>query len=356
VLESGPHLLHNPFAFVEMRAVRPHQRGAGRGREDLRVGDRDVDGVTSTALLVESLNRTGRRGEWGVPLGDESYGCAPTRSTHPRLGAKLLITVDCGVSSISEISAAATAGIDTIVVDHHLPHGEVPVVRAMLNRECEDSGYPSRTCPPEPSRQSSPGRCGSPGWISTDAPWCCWTCGPVNEATRWTPWRLVNLSRTSASRNPRPRLAGAEAPRLAAFASGCELVVYDRDQVARHLRAAWRPRRPFPPTTWRRRWPSTRRSSPGRAAPDQGRPKDAGRNRGDRGASRALRRDGLAAVGLLDELDRRLDLGRLSTLADNMPLRGEKPGARQAAARRLARTDRAGLREMLFQKGCTAAR
>ncbi len=144
VLESEPWLLHNPFEFVEMEEAVDRINEAIDGGERIFVfGDRDVDGVTSTALLVESLTELGAQVEWGVPLGDDSYGLrAETVERIRAAGAGLLIAVDCGVSSIAEISAAAEAGIDTIVVDHHLPHGQVPVVRAMLNPRMEDSGYP----------------------------------------------------------------------------------------------------------------------------------------------------------------------------------------------------------------------
>ena len=144
VLEAEPRLLHNPFAFVEMEDAVDRINEAIDGGERIFVfGDRDVDGITSTALLVESLTELGGQVDWGVPLGDDSYGLRSETIEQARAaGASLLITVDCGVSSVAEISAAADAGIDTIVVDHHLPHGLMPVVRAMLNPRVEDSGYP----------------------------------------------------------------------------------------------------------------------------------------------------------------------------------------------------------------------
>ena len=355
VLEAGPQLLHNPVAFVEMEeAVDRINEALDAGEKIFVFGDRDVDGVTSTALLVESLAELGGAVEWGVPLGDDSYGLrADTVERIRASGAKLLITVDCGVSSISEISTAAAAGIDTIVVDHHLPHGEVPVVRAMLNPRVEDSGYPFENL-------SACAVAAKLSWALRFSrldlygrPVVLLDARPINEAYQVEAVRLVNLMEEERfSQSYVPGLSGAEAGRLAAFASGCELVVYDREQVARHLARCFGAPVELPANDLA---PTVAEHAPELAGKSLLRIKEERRLPAETGEIDVLCALYVEAawqrLGLAEELDRRLDLVALSTLADNMPLRGENRVLVKRGLERLARTDRAGLRELLFQKG-----
>ena len=85
-------------------------------------GDRDVDGITSTVTLVESLRELGGEVSWLLPQGDDSYGLsAAVIDRLVQEGVGLLITVDCGISNVEEMRLAAERGIDTVVVDHHNP-------------------------------------------------------------------------------------------------------------------------------------------------------------------------------------------------------------------------------------------
>ena len=143
-LEDDLRFLHNPFLFVEMEEAIDRINAAIEGGERIFVyGDRDVDGITSTALLVKTLEELGADVIWGVPLGDDSYGLS-IESVDKALSSevKLIITVDCGISNLKEIQYAREKGADTIVVDHHNPHNDLPHAAALLNPKIEDSGYP----------------------------------------------------------------------------------------------------------------------------------------------------------------------------------------------------------------------
>src|SRR5215203_6761681 len=91
-------------------------------------GDYDVDGVSSTAIIVSTLRSLGAECDWLIPerLAD-GYGL--TMATVEKLGRRgtdLVITVDCGIGSVDEVAAARSAGIDVVVTDHHLPGERLP--------------------------------------------------------------------------------------------------------------------------------------------------------------------------------------------------------------------------------------
>ena len=105
-------------------------------------GDYDVDGVCSTAILVRALRLLGARVDWFLPDRAEGYGLsADTVRRLAQRGTQMLITVDCGITSVEEIALARSLGIETIVSDHHLPRADgvlpdTPIVHPAL------CGYP----------------------------------------------------------------------------------------------------------------------------------------------------------------------------------------------------------------------
>ncbi|MDR1179106.1 MAG: single-stranded-DNA-specific exonuclease RecJ [Spirochaetales bacterium] len=145
-LETDPRFLHNPFLFVEMEdAVDRILAAKEEGEKVLVFGDRDVDGITSIALLVRTLTSLGLDVSWRLPLGDEPYGLTVQAVEEFAAGdGTLIITVDCGISNVREIARALELGIDTVVVDHHNAPEELPRACAILNPKVEDSGYPFR--------------------------------------------------------------------------------------------------------------------------------------------------------------------------------------------------------------------
>ena len=91
-------------------------------------GDYDVDGVTSTAILVATLRELGADCDWLIPdrLGD-GYGLSATSVEQLRgRASELVITVDCGIGSVAEVDALQAAGVQVIVTDHHEPPAELP--------------------------------------------------------------------------------------------------------------------------------------------------------------------------------------------------------------------------------------
>jgi single-stranded-DNA-specific exonuclease len=108
-------------------------------------GDYDVDGITSTAILVRALRTLGADVDWYLPSRiDDGYGLAA--ATVERLaarGTKLLVTVDCAITAVEEVAAARAAGMEVVVTDHHAPRAdgalpEAPIVHPRIG------GYP---CP-----------------------------------------------------------------------------------------------------------------------------------------------------------------------------------------------------------------
>ncbi|MBN1529080.1 MAG: single-stranded-DNA-specific exonuclease RecJ [Thermoleophilaceae bacterium] len=91
-------------------------------------GDYDVDGICSTAILVRALRALGADPTWEIPSRfDDGYGLSV--ATVERLagsGVDLLVTVDCGITSVAEVAAARAAGMDVVVTDHHQPGSELP--------------------------------------------------------------------------------------------------------------------------------------------------------------------------------------------------------------------------------------
>ena len=128
VLQPDPLLLHNPFLFRDMgRAVARIQQAVSGGQAIHIFGDRDVDGITSTILLLEVLEELGAKASWQIPVGEDDYGLAlEVVEQCAAGGCGLLITVDCGISNNAEIARAAELGIDTIVLDHHNPPEQLP--------------------------------------------------------------------------------------------------------------------------------------------------------------------------------------------------------------------------------------
>src|SRR4051794_36962372 len=120
---------HDPLEFDGIEEVCERILGVvHRGGRITVHGDYDVDGVTSTAILVSALRSLGAECDWLIPdrLAD-GYGL--TMATVEKLrgrGTDLVITVDCGIGSVEEVAAARAAGMEVVVTDHHLPGAELP--------------------------------------------------------------------------------------------------------------------------------------------------------------------------------------------------------------------------------------
>jgi single-stranded-DNA-specific exonuclease len=143
-LENDLSFLHNPFLFDDMETVVDRIQSALDEKEKIRVfGDRDVDGITSTALLVSELSSMGADVSYKLPEGDEPYGMTIAGVDQAMEdGVTLIITVDCGISNFDEIAHASECGIDTLVLDHHLSDDKLPAAMAIIDPKVQGSGYP----------------------------------------------------------------------------------------------------------------------------------------------------------------------------------------------------------------------
>ena len=118
-----------------------------RAKRIVVVGDFDVDGATSTALVLRCLREFGFSDvEYLVPNRfDYGYGLTPEIvEVAARRSPQLLITVDNGVSSIDGVAKASDLGIPVLVTDHHLPGDELPAAAAIVNPNLKGSQFPSR--------------------------------------------------------------------------------------------------------------------------------------------------------------------------------------------------------------------
>jgi single-stranded-DNA-specific exonuclease len=145
-LEESPQYLRNPFELPGMEdAVDRILAAREEGEKVLVFGDRDVDGITSTALVAGFLGRLGMDVSWRLPMGDEPYGLS--RGAVEEFAAAygtLIITVDCGISNIAETERANALGVDVIVTDHHNPQEELPPALTIVNPKLPGSAYPFR--------------------------------------------------------------------------------------------------------------------------------------------------------------------------------------------------------------------
>lgn len=133
--------IDSPFGLTGMPKAVGRIREAIKRRENIVVyGDFDADGVTSTALLVEALRRLGAQVRPYIPHRvDEGYGVNVTALEQLRnAGARLVITVDCGIRSVEEIEHGKSIGLDIIVTDHHSLGPEIPDAYAVINPQQED--------------------------------------------------------------------------------------------------------------------------------------------------------------------------------------------------------------------------
>ncbi|ABS25535.1 single-stranded-DNA-specific exonuclease RecJ [Anaeromyxobacter sp. Fw109-5] len=139
--------LPDPFTMKGMdAAVSRLVQAVEAGERIACYGDYDVDGVTSTALLCGFLRAAGADVVTYTPHRlVEGYGLntEAVRKLAAQ-GARLLVTLDCGITSVEEVRAAAALGLDTVVVDHHTVPVELPAARAILNPHQPGCAYPSK--------------------------------------------------------------------------------------------------------------------------------------------------------------------------------------------------------------------
>ncbi|MBQ7474563.1 MAG: single-stranded-DNA-specific exonuclease RecJ [Clostridia bacterium] len=137
--------LYDPFLMKDMRKAAERVASAlFSGERIIIYGDYDVDGVTSVSALLLFLRDRGGNVGYYIPKRDrDGYGVS--LGAIERLAAErcdLIVTVDTGVTAVSEIKAATDAGIDVVVTDHHECQDTLPDALAVVNPKRADCAYP----------------------------------------------------------------------------------------------------------------------------------------------------------------------------------------------------------------------
>lgn len=137
--------LFDPFLFSDMEKALKRLEKAKKNDESVVIfGDYDADGVTSSAILKETLENLGINSIVYIPDKKlEGYGMnLKAIEEFKKNNVKLVITVDCGITNLKEIKKAKEYGIDAIVIDHHHVPEIIPEAHAIINPHLKDSHYP----------------------------------------------------------------------------------------------------------------------------------------------------------------------------------------------------------------------
>lgn len=139
--------LANPDLMTGMTAAVERLITAIEGQELISVhGDYDVDGITGTALLTESLQAFGAQVSYHIPLRlKDGYGLsADALKSSAADGARVVVSVDCGISAHAEASLAAELGLDLVITDHHQPPEQLPEALALINPHQAGCSFPEK--------------------------------------------------------------------------------------------------------------------------------------------------------------------------------------------------------------------
>src|ERR1035437_7281006 len=134
-------LMRDQYTVTQMQAAAKRiAEAATRGEKVAIFGDYDVDGATSAALLAWHLRHCGLDPLIHIP--DRIFeGYGPNVEAIRALagqGARLLVTVDCGTTSVAPIEEANALGLDTLVIDHHQAPELLPKALAIVNPNRQD--------------------------------------------------------------------------------------------------------------------------------------------------------------------------------------------------------------------------
>lgn len=143
-IQMESELLCDPLMLEDIRpAVERIRRAVKTGEHIAIYGDYDVDGVTSVCTLYHYLTSLGASVEYYIPNRSEGYGVSAGAvdmllSRH----TGLVITVDTGITAVTEVAYAKEKGLDFVITDHHECHMELPSAVAVVNPHRPDCPYP----------------------------------------------------------------------------------------------------------------------------------------------------------------------------------------------------------------------
>jgi len=140
--------LHDPFLMADMRPAVERLLAAVANRERILIhGDYDVDGITSTVILRRALELLGADVDHFVPdRFADGYGlqAATVERLHAG-GARVIVSVDCGIRAGEAARRSRELGVDLIITDHHEPESTLPPALAVINPKRSDCPYPSKS-------------------------------------------------------------------------------------------------------------------------------------------------------------------------------------------------------------------
>lgn len=146
-LETGLEDMHPPDLLRDAGVLADTvARAIGDGRTVSVVGDGDADGITATAILVETLRDLGGAARHHIPpRAALVHGITPEIVRQEAdAGARVILTVDNGVDAFAAAEEANRLGVELCVTDHHLPRERLPDARCLVNPNRADCRFPSK--------------------------------------------------------------------------------------------------------------------------------------------------------------------------------------------------------------------
>ena len=137
--------LHDPYEMRDMdRAVARVTRAIREGETVMVYGDYDVDGTTSTAMMLTFLQSQGVEASFFIPNRfQHGYGLSEAGIDQAAdRGATLIVALDCGITAVEEAAYARSRGIDLVICDHHTAGDTLPDAAAVLDPKRPDCDYP----------------------------------------------------------------------------------------------------------------------------------------------------------------------------------------------------------------------
>ena len=137
------NLLHDPFLMKDMKKVVEKIENS-REERIMILGDYDVDGTTSTAMLYKYFKNANYDILYYIPdRYSEGYGVSEKAIEYAEKSrVSLIITVDCGIKAINQVDISNSKNIEMIICDHHLPGDQIPNAFGILNPKQENCKYP----------------------------------------------------------------------------------------------------------------------------------------------------------------------------------------------------------------------
>ena len=138
--------LHNPFEILDMeKAVRRITDAVKKNEKIVIFGDYDADGICATVVFYDFFKKVGFE-NFHVHIPDrnlDGYGLTPPAiDEFIKQKVNLIITLDCGISDFDEVGKANNAGIEVIIIDHHLVPEKIPNAYAIVNSKQLADKYP----------------------------------------------------------------------------------------------------------------------------------------------------------------------------------------------------------------------